>query len=264
MTEKDPSLPIQEHLGELRKSILRSLAAVFVGFIGCYGFAEELVRLLLMPLSLYLGSEGRGDVIFTNPTEPFMVQLKVALLAAFFLALPIVGWQVYSFLKPAFRGREKKYFVWLFVIGSVLFGIGANFGYFGVLPFGIAFLVSIAGPDILPQISVNEYFGFAVRLMFAFGLVFELPLAVTMMARLGLVDRNFFKRHRRVAILIIFVSAALLTPPDVLTQSMLAGPLLILYEISAQIASWIGVDDVEEDDEDEAPEDAVGTSVTVD
>ena len=232
-----------------------------------------MLNLLLRPLDVFLTDQGRGDVIFTGVTEPFIVQIKVALLAGFFLALPVIAWQIYRFLQPAFRGREKRYFVWLFVLGGLLFAVGANFGYFGVLPFGVEFLISIAGPDILPQVSVQEYFAFAARLMFAFGIVFEMPLAVTLLASLGLVDRNFFKRNRRIAILTIFVAAAILTPPDVLTQVMLGVPLIVLYEISAQIASVVGVSSSDEDDEaeDDAddtqnpdPKDQTGSEATED
>lgn len=256
----DPPLPIGDHLRELRVRLLKSILALVLGFAVCYKFADPILAALLKPLQALLTASGRGDVIFTGITEPFIVQLKAAFVAAFFLVLPYLCVQLYGFLKPAFRGVEKKYFVWLFFMGGVLFAIGATFGYLGVMPYGIKFLVGLAGSNLLPQISINEYFSFAVKLLFAFGLVFELPLAVLLLARLGLVDRYFFARNRRYAVVITFVAAAILTPPDVLTQTMLAVPLLVLYEVSAQIAKVVGVrdfvEDDDDDDDDEAEEDA--------
>jgi len=251
----DPPLPITEHLRELRVRLLRSLLALVIAFALCYNWSDPILAALLQPLRTLLEATGRGDVIFTGVTEPFIVQLKAALVAALFLCFPYYGLEAYGFLRPAFRGVEKRYFVWLFVLGGALFSIGASFGYFGVLPYGVTFLIGLGGPLLLPQISINEYFGFAVKLLFAFGIVFELPLAVLLLARLGLVDRYFFARNRRYAVVVIFVAAAILTPPDVLTQTMLALPLLILYEVSAQVAKFVGVRTLEEEEEEEEGDD---------
>ena len=248
-TAHDPEIPLMAHLRELRDRLVYSVAAVGIGFGIAYYFSVELVEIILAPLRRSLIKAEAGAVVFTSVTEPFMVEIKAAAIAGLLMAMPVVGWHVYKFLRPAFRRAEKSYFVWMFVAGGVLFSVGAVFGYFVVLPLGLDFFVSTASGRMLPQLSVEQYFDFAVRTLLAFGLTFEMPLAVLLLARLGLVDKNFFKRQRRVAIVIIFIVGAILTPPDVVSQMLLSLPLLLLYEISAQLAGIMGT---REPDEEEA------------
>ena len=228
-TAHDPEIPLMAHLRELRDRLVYSVAAVGIGFGIAYYFSVELVEIILAPLRRSLIKAEAGAVVFTSVTEPFMVEIKAAAIAGLLMAMPVVGWHVYKFLRPAFRRAEKSYFV--------------------VLPLGLDFFVSTASGRMLPQLSVEQYFDFAVRTLLAFGLTFEMPLAVLLLARLGLVDKNFFKRQRRVAIVIIFIVGAILTPPDVVSQMLLSLPLLLLYEISAQLAGIMGT---REPDEEEA------------
>jgi len=228
--KRDPPRPFLEHLQEMRVRLLRSLAVFFVAFLLCYPFAKEIFAFLLSPLKEALPP--KGNLVFTRLTEPFMVYLKTSLLAGLFLSSPYLFWEIFLFLRPAFRGEEERYFLLYIFFSSFLFLIGGLFGYFVVFPIGFSALLKVAGSDFFPMLSIEEYFSLSVKLLLAFGIIFQTPVVFYILGRLRLVSYETLKKGRRFAIVIIFIVAAILTPPDVFSQILMAIPLLLLYEIS--------------------------------
>lgn len=227
---EDEKLPFTLHLDELRTRLIRCAIAVFIGFIAAYFFKEKIFAILSAPLIAVMG---QGDsLIFTGIAEAFFTYLKVSLLAGILLATPVILYQFWMFVAPGLYRSEKKLLFPIVIISSFFFIGGALFGYFIVFPFGFQFLLGFASENIRALPSMKEYLGFSAKLLLAFGLVFEMPIVITFLARLGLVTTDSLKKNRKFAILVIFVCAAILTPPDVVTQTMMAIPLMILYEIS--------------------------------
>lgn len=229
MDEED-KLPFTAHLEELRKRLIVCFVAVGIGFVASYGFKEKLFKILTRPLISVMQT---GDnMIFTGLPEAFFTYLKVSFLAGLMLAAPIIIYQFWMFVAPGLYHKEKRLLIPIVFLSSVFFIGGALFGYFVVFPFGFKFFLGFATDAIRPLPSMKEYLAFSAKLLLAFGLVFELPLVITFLARLGLVSVEFLKKNRKYAILLFFVFAAILTPPDVVTQIMMALPLMVLYEIS--------------------------------
>ena len=219
-----------EHLAELRDRLIYSFIAVMIGFIISYCFKEKLFAFLMGPLITAMGPDNK--MIFTGLPEAFFSYLKVALLSGIVLAIPILFYEFWMFVSPGLYRKEKKFLVFVVMLSMVFFLIGSSFGYFIVFPYGFKFFLGFSTETIHAMPSMKEYVGFASKMLLAFGLVFELPLVITFMAKMGLVSVGFLKKNRKYAILIFFTGAALITPPDVITQTMMAIPLIILYEIS--------------------------------
>lgn len=237
MAVEDVPMPLRDHLAELRHRLMIAAGAVLVGFFACYAYAPELFALLLQPLQAVL-PDFSGELIFTGLTEPFVVYIKTALVAGTLLAMPVILLQIWLFVRPAFRGNEEKYTTAFVILGGLLFIVGALFGYFLVFPFGFRFLIAFADGHFAPMLAIGEYFSLATKMLFAFGLMFEAPLILLMLARIGVIDAAWLRKNRRFAVLSIFIIAAILTPPDVFSQMMLALPLLVLYEISILVIAW--------------------------
>ncbi len=229
MSEED-KLPFTSHLDELRKRLIHCFIAVIIGFLISYGFKEKLFEILTAPL-MQVMQEG-DTLIFTGIPEAFFTLLKVSLLSGIMLAVPVITYEFWMFVAPGLYKNERKFMMPVVIISSFFFIGGALFGYFIVFPFGFEFLLGFATDTIRPFPSVKEYLGFSAKLLLAFGFVFELPLVITFLARIGLVTVDFLKANRKYAVLIFFVGSAILTPPDVVTQVMMSVPLMILYEIS--------------------------------
>ena len=229
--EKQPFLG---HLEELRKRLVAISIGVGVAFVVCYIFSERLFQYLIMPLKAVLPEGDR--LIFTNLPEMFITYLKVSLIAGILLAAPYIFYQVWLFIAPGLYQREKKYVIPFVLFSTILFVGGALFGYFVVFPFGFKFFLGFSNEYVKALPSVKQYFSFSIKLLFAFGVVFELPVVVFFLTKMGIVTADFLKKQRKYAILLTFVIAAILTPPDVATQCMMAGPLIILYEISIIIS----------------------------
>jgi sec-independent protein translocase protein TatC len=223
----DDKMPFMEHLGELRTRITRSLIAVMIGLVIAFPFSQKIVDLLARPV------QGTGNsLVFLAVTEAFWTQMKVALITGLFLAAPAILWQVWRFISPGLYPHERKYAVPFVIIGSVLFIGGGAFALGVVIPFAVQFLLSYARPGLMPMISVGMYVDFILKFTVAFGAVFELPLAITLAARMGVVTPQMLARNRKYAILGAFIAAAILTPtPDAFNQTLMAGPIIILYEI---------------------------------
>ncbi len=226
----DEKLPFTAHLEELRRRLIICFCAVGIGFVISYIFSKRLFDLLMQPLLAAMPAEEK--LIYTGLPEAFFTYLKVALLAGLLLAVPVIMYQLWMFIAPGLYDKEKRLVLPVVFLSSLFFLGGSLFGYFVVFPFGFKFFMGFASDSIRALPSMKEYLGFSAKLLFAFGVVFELPLFVTFLAKLGIVNVQFLKAKRKYAILLFFVFASILTPPDVITQIMMAAPLIVLYEVS--------------------------------
>jgi len=227
---ENEKLPFTAHLDELRKRLIACFIAVGVGFAASYGFKEYLFQILVRPLMQVM--ETGDTLIFTGLPEAFFTYLKVSLLSGLMLASPVIIYEFWMFVTPGLYDKERRILLPIIFLSSLFFVGGALFGYFIVFPWGFKFFLGFATETIRPLPSMKEYLGFSAKLLLAFGLVFELPLVLTFLARIGVVSVEFLKKHRKYALLLFFAGAAILTPPDVVTQVMMALPLMLLYEIS--------------------------------
>ncbi len=231
MIEPDEKIPFLAHLEELRRRLIICFIAIGIGFFAAYGFKEELFRILMKPL---LGAMAPGSkLIFTGVAEAFFCYLKVAFLAGILLATPVIMYELWVFIAPGLHTHERRFLAPLVILSSFFFMGGALFGYFVVFPYAFNYLMGFASDYVKPLPDMREYLSLASMLLLAFGLIFELPLFLTMLARVGIVSTSFLKKNRKYAVLLSFVVAAILTPtPDVVNQLLMAGPLIVLYEIS--------------------------------
>jgi sec-independent protein translocase protein TatC len=243
----DEKQPFMSHLEELRKRLIACAIAVGAGFVLCYFFSETLFRILVLPLKEVMPQGER--LIFTNLPEMFLTYLKVAFIAGVMLTAPFLFYQLWMFIAPGLYQREKK-FVFPFVIFStILFVGGSLFGYFVVFPFGFKFFMGFSNEYVQALPSVKQYFSFSTKLLFAFGVIFELPVVMFFLSKMGVVTPELLRKKRKYAILLAFVVAAILTPPDVLTQIFMALPLVVLYEISIFVAKIAQKKKVEEEED---------------
>jgi len=209
---------------------------VAIGFVIAYIFSEKLFQLLIAPLNAVMPE---GDhLIFTNLPEMFFAYIKVAFIAGILAAAPLIFYQLWMFVAPGLYQKEKKFIIPFVVSSTILFVGGALFGYFIVFPFGFKFFIGFSNEYVKALPKVKEYLSFSIKLLFAFGIVFELPVVVFFLAKIGLVTPDLLKRKRKYAILLAFVLGAILTPPDVITQIMMACPLIVLYEIGIIVAKF--------------------------
>ena len=241
MSELDETrAPLMEHLVELRRRLIWSFVALGAAFAVCFYFAGGIFAFLAQPLVSAFG-EGEGRMIYTKLYEAFFVEIRVALFAAFFLAFPIIANQLWLFVAPGLYAKEKKAFLPFLVATPVLFLLGGALAYYVVMPTAFHFFLQFEGnlggieQEALP--AVGDYLSLVMHFILAFGIAFLLPILLMLMERAGLVTRDQLKRGRRYAILVAFVIAAVATPPDILSQFMLAIPLIVLYELSL-IAIW--------------------------
>ena len=246
------NMPFTEHLEELRHRLIVCNVAVRVGLVSFNLIAKHIFSVLLRPL-IHVMPPGEG-LIFTALPEAFITYLKVALLAGIGLASPVIIYQFWRFIAPGLYQREQRAMFPIVLFSTVFFVGGALFGYFVVFPFGFKFFIGFASDSIRALPSIREYLKFATKLLFAFGFIFELPLFSYFLARLGLVNAEMLRAKQKYALLIIFMLAAILTPPDVVTQVMMAGPLLILYEMSIWIAKIFGKKPLDLEDEESSAE----------
>ncbi len=232
--EKQPFLA---HLEELRNRLIVCAIAIGIGFVISYIFSKQLFSFLILPLTEVLPAD--SHLIFTNLPEMFIAYIKVALIAGIILAIPVIFYELWMFMAPALYRREKGYLIPFVLFSSILFLVGSLFGYLVVFPYSFKFFIGFATEDIQALPSVKQYFSFTIRLLLAFGVVFELPVVVFFMTKIGLITPDSMKRFRKFAILSSFILSAILTPPDVATQIMMALPIIILYEVSIIISKGI-------------------------
>ncbi|MBW2426144.1 MAG: twin-arginine translocase subunit TatC [Deltaproteobacteria bacterium] len=233
----DRALPITEHLAELRKRLAWILGAMVLGAIASFHFAEAIFAFLLAPATEALGEEG-GKLQAIAPTEIFFTYIKCALLAGFVLTLPITFWQLWAFIAPGLYDNERKAIVPFVFFSTLLFAGGATFGYTAVFPIVFQFFSGWSNDWVVSAWTMKEVFSLTTRLFLAFGIAFELPLFVFFLAITGIVSARQLFAGTPYAVLAVFVLGAILTPPDVVSQVMLAGPMIVLYLAGAAVA-WI-------------------------
>lgn len=240
-------MPLLEHLIELRKRLMISAIAFVLAFILCYYFAHEIYGFLERPLADILATHGSNRrMIYTAPTEAFFTFLQVAAFAAAFLCFPVWAGQLWAFIAPGLYKQEKRAFAPFMVATPVLFIAGAATVYFFVLPMALRFFLSFEtftpGGGELPiqlEAKVGEYLSLVMKLIFAFGIAYQMPVLLTLLARVGILTSADLVSKRRYAIVGVFAVAAVLTPPDIASQLSLALPMLLLYEISIWSCRWV-------------------------
>jgi len=228
-----------EHLEELRERVLASFIAIFVAFVGCYVVSDTLLELLAAPLKDLL-PQG-ADIIGTGIAEPFIVRILVAVVGAVVLACPFWLYQMWLFISPGLYSEERTLVVPFVLFSTIFFVGGVTFGYLVVFPVGFSFFLDqYAQSGVLAQIRIREYFSFTTKLLLAFGVSFELPIVAFFMGRIGLINWRGMMKAGKYAVLVIFIVAATLTPPDIASQVLLAGPLLLLYGLSIVVVALTG------------------------
>jgi sec-independent protein translocase protein TatC len=245
-TEQDEiessSAPLIEHLIELRKRLIWSIAGFFVAFLVCFFFAKKIFNILVLPFQWATEWSGlasdKVDLIYTAPQEFFFTQVKLAMFGGLVIAFPVIATQVYKFVAPGLYRNERRAFLPFLVASPILFLMGACLVYFFFTPMVMLFFLSMqqVGPGTDIQISllprVSEYLGLIMTLILSFGLVFQLPVVTTLMTRVGLLTSEGLRTKRKYAIVFAFIAAAVLTPPDPMSQIGLAIPTILLYEVS--------------------------------
>jgi sec-independent protein translocase protein TatC len=231
--DKAPEMSVIAHLEELRWTLIRCICAVIVCAVPCGIYWKRIFELIAVyPLKL---SDPRPQIIYTAPAETVMLSLKIALTCGVIVASPFIFQQIWSFVSPALYKKEKRIILPAAIASTLCFISGIAFCYF-MLPMLLQFLTAFAGDQIAPLFRIDEYFGFLIKLCLAFGLAFELPVAAFVLSKMGVIDHRFLIKYWRYAVVLIFIIAALLTPPDVLSQILLAMPLLALYGLSVLVA----------------------------
>lgn len=245
-------MPLTEHLGELRKRITISLAAILVAFIVAFSYSEDIFKFIMFPLRYNLDFSVKNmymhfvpqdklqntKLVFLAPAEAFWMNLKVSFVAGLMLSLPVIFHQLWKFISPGLLPKEKKY-VFPFIFSATgLFLFGAAFCFFIVLPFAMGFLLTYkVGDFLMPMLSVGQYVDFCLKFILAFGAIFELPILIVFLVKMGIVTPSTLARNRKYAILIAFIVAAILTPtPDAFNQTLMAVPMILLYEIGIWIS----------------------------
>jgi sec-independent protein translocase protein TatC len=248
----DGKMSLTAHLEDLRKRIIISVAAVLAAFVVAFNYSEEIFGILMFPLrnsldfsisELYVrfvpvDKLKTTKLVFLAPTEAFWMNMKVALVAALVFSLPVIFLQLWKFISPGLQPTEKKYVIPFVIVSTGLFMVGASFCFIIVLPFALSFLLNYKiGDFLMPMLSVGQYVDFCLKFILAFGAIFELPIVLIFLTKIGLVTPETLKRNRRLAIVLAFVAGAILTPtPDPFNQTLMAIPIIMLYEVGIQLS----------------------------
>jgi len=244
---------LKPHIADLRKRLVISSAALFIAFFACFAFYEPILEWMMLPIENVLAPGTK--MVAIEVQETFFTALKVAFFTAFLVTLPIIFWQMWLFLAPGLYDNEKKLVV-PFVLGAtIMFLVGSSFAYYVVVPFGFEFLVNFGNSVVSVMPSIGKYVSFFTKLLFGFGIAFELPVFTFFLAIIGVVTDRTLKDFFKYAVVLIFIASALLTPPDILTQFLMAGPLIFLYIVSIYIAKVFNPE--VKDDEDEEIEELI-------
>lgn len=231
---KEEKQTLIAHLEELRRAVLISVVAIVAGACVAFYYNEEILAVIVSPLSSL-----QQTLIVTGVTEAFFVKMKLALYAGFILAFPVVAWALWRFVKPGLYPRERRYVYVLLPVTVLLFAAGVLFAYFGILPLVLNFFIYIAGQNLETLFKVDQYVSFVIAFTIPFGLVFELPVVVYFLTKIGVLKPNWMAQNRKYALLAIVVMAAALTPgPDPVSQLMMAIPVYLLYEVSIWVSKW--------------------------
>lgn len=226
-----------DHMEELRKRLLWAALAIILGFFVCLAFAYYILNFAIEPLKALLPAG--TTLVFTKLPDPFFVWVKVSIVAGILLVLPFVLYQIWKFIAPGLYKRERRMALPFVVIATALFYIGSAFAYFAVFPVVFGFFLGFQQTDLKPMIDIGPFISLIMKLMLAFGAIFELPIIIVFLGLLGVVDSAFLRKGRRYFIVLAFVVGAMLSPPDVVSQILMAVPLLVLFEASIQVLSII-------------------------
>lgn len=245
--------PITEHLGELRKRILISLGTVAIAFSVCFYYSESIFSILKMPLqnilklSLskpYFAFEPTKNVVelfFFEPAEALWMHFKISFIAGFILSTPVIFYEVWKFVSPGLLLKEKRYALPFVFVTTFLFLLGSLFCFIIVLPFAINFLLTYKTENMKPMLSVGKYIDFCMKFILGFGAVFELPVLLVFLTKMGIVSTEFLSKNRKYAVLMAFIVAAVLTPtPDAFNQTLMAVPIILLYEVGIIASRLMG------------------------
>ena len=251
--EDELRMPFWSHLEELRKRIVRSLILVAIGFGACFNYSEDILRLLMWPMNtkMEVTSAFPFFSVTPNPTpqklhyttliEPFWSHLKIALIAGIMVVFPFIMYQLWKFISPGLMQKERKYVGFFVFFSSLFFGIGVLFCYFFLLPFAVPFLMTYKTENLIAIIRIGDYIDFILKFLLASGIVFELPLIIVLLSRMGIVNPDTLAKYRKFAVLGAFIIGAILTPtPDIFNQTILSVPIYLLYEIGILAARLFG------------------------
>lgn len=229
----DKKAPLATYLQEIRKRLFLSFIAVGVGFLICYYFSDSIFEILTAPLINNIQNiHVENTLIFRTVAEAFFTYMKVGFVAGLMLASPFILYQIWGLVVSRLDRHKRRYVLFFVLGGSLFFALGILFGYFVALPFGCKFLLRYASKTIRPMPDMNEYLSFSVKFLLTFGLVFEFPILLLILARIGIVNAKMLAQKRRYAILLIFIFAFIISPPDLISQVLMALPLMGLYEVS--------------------------------
>lgn len=227
----DDKMSLIDHLQELRKRLITAIVAVVIGSTVCYFYAAELVHFITAPA---------GKLYYMSPGEAFFSYLRVSFFAGFLLALPVVLYQTWAFIVPALSHKERFASFILVPTSVILFLIGLAFSYVWVLPAGIKFFMGFATEDLQPMLSLGQYLSFVISFLLPFGFIFELPLLIVVLAKFGIIDSEFLTSKRKHVLVLSFVVGAIISPtPDVFSQTMIAVPVIVMYEMSRLIVKYM-------------------------
>lgn len=249
---EDQKMSLMQHLSELRKRIVVCLVALIIAFILTFSFSENIFKLLMFPLNytpqlsikegLFFVPDQKlqnTKLVFLGPAEAFWMNMKIALVSGFILTIPLIFYQLWKFISPGLYSHEKKYVLPFVLTATGLFLMGVTFCYLIVLPFAMSFLLTYkVGDFLMPMLSVGLYIDFLLKFLLAFGFVFELPVLIVIATRMGIITPQTLRKYRRLAIILAFVTAAIITPtPDAFNQTLMAIPMIILYEVGI----WVSI-----------------------
>ena len=238
---------LKPHIADLRKRLTISSITIVIMFFACFSFYEPILEWMMAPVkhALPVGT----SMIAVEIQETFFTAMKVAFFAGFIISLPVIFWQLWLFLAPGLYDHEKKLVVPFVFFATLMFLMGASFAYYIVVPIGFDFLIAFGSSVVSVLPSIGKYVGFFTKLMMGFGIAFELPVITFFLAKIGLVNDQMLKDFFRYAVVLIFIVAAILTPPDVISQILMAAPLLILYGVSIYIAKVFNPAQKEEEED---------------
>jgi len=256
----DRPMGLMDHLSELRGRLVRCCLAVMVGFMACWAIVDPIFDALVDPLLKVL-PEG-SHAIYTTLPEGFFTRMHISFVAGVFVSSPVIFYQIWSFIAPGLYEEEKRHILPVAFMSAFFFISGGAFCYFVVFPNAFAFFVSYATDTIVAMPKISDYLSFVLKLILAFGLVFEMPLFAFFLARMGIITAALMRRVRRYAILGIFIVAAILSPPDVVSQLLMAAPMLVLYEISIYVASAFGKKTAKDEESEEKSDAEAGEAAT--
>ncbi|MFZ0389553.1 MAG: twin-arginine translocase subunit TatC [Calditrichia bacterium] len=236
MKLNDKEMPFLEHLEEFRSRIIRAVLALVAGAAICLIFSKLILNFLLWPTTQV---DLPMDIQVLKVQGMFIVTLQVAFFGGLVLSLPFILYQIWMFVAPGLYPHERRHVPRIILSATALFLLGVFFAHYIIMPFALDFFLGLAPPSISTNIAIDFYIGFIIRLLLVFGLIFQLPILSFFLSQMGILSPGLMKKYRRHAIVVIFILAALFTPPDPFTQIMLAIPLVLLYEISVLIARWV-------------------------